>query len=125
MADRCFLNVDLDVSSDESLAPLIRALEPVAHCVQRPAGQASFELNKPPSPADPSHLIFEFVRALNALPAPARELWERASRRVFELGIRSHCAAKSEAYSLAPQLLRAVASVNAELSITVYPLAGD
>jgi hypothetical protein len=125
MADRCFLNVDLDVGSLESLAPLIEALEPIAHTLERPLGMASFELNKPSHPGDPGHMIFEFVRALNALPPPALELWQRASRRTFDVGIQSHRGPASDAYRLAPQLLTAVASVNAELTFTIYPLQGD
>jgi hypothetical protein len=125
-SERFFLNVDLDVDSSEDLGPLAAAFEPVAYSLERPFGHASFELNVPVSPVEPEPLILEFVRLVIQLPSSAREIWDRASRRVFDIGIQSGRRPFRETYRLAPGALRAAADVGAEIAVTVYPLdTGD
>lgn len=115
-----FLNVDLDLESDADLAPLVRALEPRAYPLERPAGRASFELNEPVSPHEPEPMILEFVRLVNALPPPLRKLWDEASRRVFDIGIQSGRRPLQQTHRLTPATLRAAADIGAEIAVTVY-----
>jgi hypothetical protein len=122
---RFFLNVDLDVESSDDLTPLAKALEPTAFALERPPGRASFELNEPVSPQGPEPLILEFARLVNDLPPPVREIWNRASRRVFDIGLQSSRRPFQETHRLAPATLRAAADVDAEIAVTVYALLSE
>jgi hypothetical protein len=125
MKARFFLNVDLDLESGDDLRVLAEALQPEAYSLERPAGRASFELNASVSPETPEPLILEFVRLVNQLPPSARAIWDRASKRVFDIGIQSRRRSFSEAHRLSSETLRAAAEIGAEIGITVYGLADD
>ena len=101
-----FLNVDLDLWSEEDLSPLAQALEPHAYAMERPAGRISFELGEAVSPEDPEPLILEFVRIVKRLPTEPQGVWDRASRRVFDIGIQSGHRPFQEGYRLACSTLR-------------------
>ena len=115
-----FLNVDLDVETDADLTPLIQALEPYADSLERPPGRASFELNSVARSKAPEPIIVEFVRLVKGLPLPAREVWNGAARRVFDVGLRSGLAPFSESHQLSTATLLEVASVQAEIAFTMY-----
>lgn len=124
-AERFFLNVDLDIETAIEPLALVQALEPHAYALERPPGRASFELNSPVSPRSPEPLICEFVRLVRLLPSDAREIWDRASRRVFDVGIQSLRQPFSESHSLSVETLRQVVEVGAEIAFTVYSLAQE
>lgn len=117
-----FMNVDLDVQSGEDLTPLVRALEPMAVALERPEGMASFELNNAVSPTDPAELIADFVQLIVGLPPQARAAWDRAERRVFDIGLQSGRHPQSETHHLSGQLLRAAADIGADIAVTPYAL---
>jgi hypothetical protein len=116
-----FLNVDLDVESNEDLTPLVRALEkdapPIHHGeLEKGVKRASFELAEEPADADPG--IRSFVRILQKLPGDARGAWDRARSRTFSIGVQS--GLETLELSIAPETLRAAAELNASISFTVY-----
>jgi len=116
------LNVDLDIDSTDDLTPLLEAFEPHAYSLERPPGMASFELNEPVSPNDPEALILAFVGLVNNLPPAARQIWNGAAHRVFDIGIQSQRQPHQKTYRLSTSTLRAAADVGAEIAITVYAL---
>jgi hypothetical protein len=73
----------------------------------------------------PEPLILGFVRLVNDLPPPVREIWNRASRRVFDIGMQSSRRPFQETHRLAPATLRAAADVDAEIAVTVYALLSE
>ena len=115
-----FLNVDLDIDSPDDLRPLVAAFAPNAYSLERPEGRASFELNQPASPLSPESLILDFVRLVVSLPPAARSLWDRASRRVFDVGFQGGTLPVQETHRLAPETLSAIAAIGAELAVTIY-----
>ena len=120
-----FLNVDLDIETDGEPSALVRALEPYAYSLERPPGRASFELRFPVAPESPDPLIREFVRLIKLLPPDAREVWDQASRRVFDIGIQSRRRPFSETHRVTAETLRDAAEVGAQIAFTVYALAED
>jgi hypothetical protein len=119
---RFFVNVDLDLESSDDLTPLVTALEPHAYSLERPTGRASFELNEFDDAAGPEPIILEFVRLVTNLPPDARNLWDRASRRILDVGLQSSREPFHETHCLAAETLRAVAAIGAEIAITIYAL---
>jgi hypothetical protein len=124
-ARQFLLNVDLDIELAIDPEPLIRALEPFAYSLERPAGHASFELNSPVAPTSPEPLIVEFLRLVREAPPDARAVWEAATRRVFDVGFQSLRQPLSETHAFSAGTLAAVAEAGAEIAFTVYSLADE
>src|SRR6185503_20281619 len=112
------LNVDLEIESEHDLQPLIDELEPVAYSLERPSGRACFELNSAVAPDDPQPLILEFVRLIQTLSPPARSSWDRASKRVFDIGFQSAPQPFQETFRFLLETLRAATEIGAELAVT-------
>jgi hypothetical protein len=125
MPRQFFVNVDLDVESAVDPAPLVRALEPSAYSLERPAGHASFELNVSVAPTSPEPLIREFIRLVRNMPPDARAVWDGASRRVFDVGFQSRRQPFSETHAFSVNTLAEVAEVGAEIAFTTYSLAKE
>lgn len=120
-----FLNVDLDLETEADPTPLIRALEPHAFSLERPPGRASFELVLPTGAMDPDPLIRQFVPLIRGLPPAAREVWDRATRRVFDIGFQSRREPASATHLLTAAALREVVEIGAEIAVTVYALTAE
>jgi hypothetical protein len=117
---RLLLNVDLEVESQHDLRSLIDELEPFAYSLERPPGRACFELNSAATLDKPELLVLEFVRIVQALSPSGRSAWDRASRRVLDIGFQSALRPFQETHCFAPETLHAVAEVGAELAVTIY-----
>ena len=124
-----FLNVDLDIWSNEPLDPLVKAL-----------GRDIFDLHVGPEGARYSaHLevsgsiarggaeehLREFVRRIEALPARARRLWDGAQRREFNIGIDAGWTRRVFELKLQPATLRQAALVKAGVVVTIYAVRED
>jgi len=120
-----FLNVDLDIYSASSLEPLVAALGERVHSlyVGRPrrAYEAHLEIAMASRyPKGPDATIKKFAALINSLPKPARKLWDTAKRRDFNIGLQAAMQPHALEFALAPETLRAAASLNARIVITVY-----
>jgi len=120
-----FLNVDLDVSSREDLAPLAEAFRPrlLALHVGRDRQQyrARFELRTQPSNADVA--IRRLVAAIEGLPVRQRACWKRAATRDFNIGIQAAEEPHHSEFRIAPATVLKAGRVGARIVITVYGAA--
>jgi hypothetical protein len=122
-----FLNVDLDVWSRFPLDDLVAGLGRSAIALH--AGRqgrrhlARFELATASS--DPDRLIRRFVSLVSRLPAPARMAWRRAHRRDLNIGIQAERQPHAHAWPLQRRTLQAAASVDAQITLTVYGLVSE
>ena len=125
-ATTAFLNVDLDVSSSEDLAPLAAALRPQVYALHvGRAGRrywARFELPGQPKTADAA--IRRLVAALQRLPARQRARWTRASRRDFNVGIQAAKQPHCREFAIEPATVALVARMDGRIVITVYGASG-
>ena len=112
--------MDLDLETEADPTPLIRALAPHAFSLERPPGRASFELNDPVATTDPDPVIRQFVRLIKDLPPDARAVWDRATRRVFDIGFQSRREPHSTTHHLTAATLRDAVDIGAEIAVTVY-----
>jgi hypothetical protein len=118
-----FLNVDLDIFSDVSLAPLVAALgkRVIVLYVGREGSQygAHLELASAYRKNADAHLR-AFVRLIQDLPLAPRRLWQRARRREFNIGIEAGSSPRYHELRLRSQTLEAVARVGGSVVITTY-----
>jgi hypothetical protein len=125
-ATTSFLNVDLDVSGVEDLAPLVQALRPAIfelYTGRSGSGyQAHLELASRGSagPSDADGTITRFVRLLLALPPRARRLWDRARQRDFNIGVQAGMDPHAFELGLRATTLQAVAGLRGRIVLTVY-----
>ena len=124
-AETTFLNVDLDVSSPEDLAPLATALRPrlIALHVGRVRRKywARFELRT--QPRNPDLALRRLVAAIESLPARQRASWKRATTRDFNIGIQAGEGPPHREFSLPPSTAMLVGKVGGRIVITVYGAA--
>jgi hypothetical protein len=117
-----FLNVDLDISSREDLAPLAAALQPkliVLHAGRhRNRYHARFELSTQPS--SPDLAIRRLVRAIQTLPVRQQGIWRRATTRDFDIGIQSAEEPHCSEFLVAAATVAMVAGVGGRIVVTVY-----
>jgi hypothetical protein len=120
-----FLNVDLDISSQQDLASLAEALRP--RLIPLHVGRirrrywARFELRTQPN--NPDVAIRRLVSAIEQLPARQRACWKRATTRDFNIGIQAAGAPPHSEFSVDPATVMMVGRIGARIVITVYGAA--
>jgi hypothetical protein len=117
-----FLNVDLDIRSRAPLERLARALGPTVFAlhVGREGRKHTAHFEVETITADAGALIRHFVSLVRRLPRAERRLWDGAELREFNLGFQAEDTPPTYEWHLDPQAVRAAASVNAGIGITVY-----
>lgn len=124
-----YLNTDLDLVAPVSLAPLACALEArqvvPLHVTQGDDGQWYATLETDEQFNDPEHSIARMLDAIESLPDHARALWDKCTKRDFNIGY--DCGVEPWAFSqgLAKHTLRRLAATGASVSITLYPYTDD
>lgn len=120
-----FLNVDLEIESDRNLQPIVDSFGNDAvnlYCGQaRGHYLATFEVANVATDAD--SIISYFCMLVKALDKEAKELWDNALTKVFDIGYESVLEARSYSYSseIRAETIEIVAALGASLRITIYP----
>lgn len=113
-----FLNIDLDVKSRYSLAPLIAAWP----WAQRPLQNNRWLVFSAHGGGDTAESTAQdLIELVGALSPAARRCWNRASSRTFDVGVRASMDGRAfEGVQLSAKTLSRIASIGARLQITVY-----
>jgi hypothetical protein len=117
-----FLNIDLDLWSKSPLEPLVKAFgrKVLILRVGKERREYSAHLELASQSDNPDLVLRKFVRLVEALPRPARAIWNRARVREFNIGIQSAPKPYSFELTLKDATVRAVAGVNGRIGMTVY-----
>ena len=118
-------NVDLDVTSRRPLGPLAAAFGQRVVILyvggERRHYAAHFELRESYKPSrNADALIRRFVELIRKLPDDARQLWDNARSREFNIGIECGMVPHSHEMRLRSTTLEAVATVGGSIVITTY-----
>ena len=122
--DAQFLNIDLDVRSRRSLAPLVAAwpwsYQPL---IAEGRPHPRWLILHPQRPVQTAEAAAkELPKYIRSLRGDARRCWKHAHRRVFDIGIQAGGAGKAfEEVRLTTATLRYIAAVGASVQETVYP----
>jgi len=124
LEDAQFLNIDLDVRSRRSLAPLVAAW---------PWSYQPLTTEGRPNPRwlilHPRGVVKtaegaakELLQHIRRLRGDARQCWKQANRRVFDIGVRAGGPGRAfEEVRLTAETLRRIAAADAHIQVTVYP----
>jgi hypothetical protein len=120
-----FLNVDLDVEAPFDLAPFVAALGDDVFELHTGPARDGFETHlelagESIQPGSADIAIRVFVRLLKQLAPDAKQLWDRATRRDFNIGIQGGLTPHAFEVALPRDVLAAVADLGARIVITVY-----
>jgi hypothetical protein len=119
--DSAFLNVDVDVFSRTPLDFLVAAFggEVLVNYVGREGRRysAHFSLYEPRN-ADAA--IRRLAQLITKLPRPARQLWNQASKRVFNVGFQSGFRTQSLETEISSAAVEAAARLGASVTVTIY-----
>jgi hypothetical protein len=124
-----FLNVDLELESNESLDCIAQEFGDKVHILHNGPLQSIAYLLAVEVYAgddhDPESIIEAFCDLIEALPPKAKALWRKCSARRFDIGIESGTGVAKRfgalCLSLSPETLKRVAALSAEVVMTVYP----
>jgi hypothetical protein len=123
-----FLNVDLRIYSKRDLQPLVTAMGEKFQLLfagrERRMYKAQLELEGA-NPKSPEAAIRRYCELIRQLPAQARELWDTARSREFDVGIEAPGPTHYYWFSVAPSVIKAAAEINAFITVTIYgPMKG-
>ena len=117
-----FLNVDLEIESDEPLQPLADYFGDkviVLSCGERGNYyQAAFEA---PSEGDPDTLIGYFCTLIESLRKKERKMWDSAFLRDFNLGYESGLEPQCFESKLRSTTISRIRDIGASITVTIYP----
>ncbi len=124
-----FLNVDLELESNESLDVIAREFGDKVHVLHNgPLNDIPYLLALEVYAGDdhdPESIIEAFCDLIEALPAKAKTAWRKCTARRFDIGIESSSGVAKRfsalCLSVSPVTLKRVAALSAEVVITVYP----
>ena len=123
-----FLNVDLEIESNESLELIAKEFGEKVHVLHHGAlpeigNLLAVEIYEGDD-QDPDSIINAFLNLIDGLSAKAKAVWKKAGARRFDIGIESGTSEtkryKALCLSLSPATTKRVAALSAEILITVY-----
>jgi hypothetical protein len=120
-----FLNVDLEISSAEDLAPLAEALGQKLSALQVGRVQRRYwaRLELRTQPKTPDVAIRRLARAIGQLPQRQRAYWKRATVRDFNVGIQAADEPDHSDFVLKPETVAMVGKLGGRIVITIYGAA--
>jgi hypothetical protein len=122
--DAQFLNIDLDVRSRRSLAPLVAAW-PWSYQPLIAEGRPNprwLILNPRGVGMTAEVAAKELLRHIGRLRGDARLCWKQAHRRTFDIGVQAGGPGRPfEEVRLTAETLRRIAAAGAHIQVTVYP----
>jgi hypothetical protein len=118
--DASFLNIDLDVRSRRSLAPLLAAW-PRARDPLDGLSRSRWLILRPYGTSNAEAAAKELLRHIERLKGEALACWNRADRKVFDIGVQAGGPGRPfEEVRLTPKTLGRIGEVGADVQITVY-----
>jgi hypothetical protein len=121
-----FLNVDLEVRSRTTLEPLRDQIDEtidLLFCGETEPGSflLAIEIASSGLPNDdPNILVNMLCSFIERLQAMAKQLWDGADDRVFDIGFETAANSHSSQLSLTPETLLRVGRLGARLAISIH-----
>lgn len=118
-----YLNTDLDLICGVDPATLVAELESAGlRCRTTPAQDALwYVLSENDSETEPELNIVQLLNAIEALSEPSRVLWNRCSKREFNIGYECGDQPRSFDQGISNQTLSRMVKCGTSFRITVYP----
>jgi len=123
-----FVNLDLVLISNSDFSRLIEHLDQNVFVLTHQEHGQQFLLVLEVSDIDcndPGACTQQFLTLIESFSDAARELWDRCTSRTFSYRFEGGCKFPALDTTISVDLLRRIASVGADIGITVYPYRAD
>ena len=121
MSEIQFLNIDLDLESNEDLTSIIESFRSSATVMRDDHIEgkyyASFEIGF----TEENKIIQEYILLIKALDSNARLIWDQCISRVFNFGYDSGEKPNNYISNLSKDSITLLAEVGGSIAITIYP----
>lgn len=114
-----FLNIDLDLHVESGIEELLRCFGSSVIILNRTPQTASLELNSSKN-ASLEETTVGLAELVKSLTPQAKAIWERCDLRCFNVGIQAGKEPYAESFTISSKTLSLLASIQAELTFTVY-----
>jgi hypothetical protein len=117
-----FLNVDLDIYSRSKLDALVAALGKAVHplYVGRERREYSAHLELAGWTDDADATIQGLARLLRRLPRTEGKIWDRATRRDFNIGVQAAARCQPYIVEISARAVQMVSKLEGRILVTVY-----
>jgi hypothetical protein len=117
-----FLNVDLEIYARYDLQPLVSALgkKVMVRYVGRERRSYAAKLEIAGLTKSADSIIRRFCTLIQSLPRAERQLWNRANRREFSVGIQAGEEPNASDFVVEASTVQAVGRLGARIVLTVY-----
>ena len=122
MSKSHYLNTDLEIESREDLSPIVEYFgEDVAvlfHGEAMGSRRATFEIAG--LVADADAVVNHFCMLAESLPEPERAIWNRCSRKFFDIGYEGGTHPRAFRSEIRPETVERMAKLGVAIVITIY-----
>ena len=118
-----FLNVDLDLGTQNGIEDLISFLGPRVIVMNKAENFVSVESSENYNLLE--EVIRDLIEIIQALPPEGRSIWNQCDYRRFNIGIEAGNKPHAAVFSISSEVVKLLAEIQAEIAVTVYaPVSG-
>jgi len=125
MTEICFLNIDLDLESDNNIELLVEELG--TGCTIMHSGivegvhHASFETGE----LKIENIIQEYAKLVDGLSFSAKEMWDSCKKKSFNFGFESGTQPRSFYVGLSEGAVSSIFKLGGRIDFTIYPCTNE
>ncbi len=120
MKETEFLNIDLDISSEEDISELVIEIGKNTCVLNNSSEEGVFEATFETGGQEPNQIINEFVSIINELSPKAKAQWEDCKSREFNIGYDGGESPNVFVSALSGSSIKGISEINGEVVITIY-----
>lgn len=120
MKETEFLNIDLDISSEEDISELIIEIGNNTCVLNNSCEEGIFVATFETGYQEPNQIINEFVSIINELSPKAKNQWEGCKAREFNIGYDGGEIPSVFVSALSGNSIKGISEINGEVVITIY-----
>ena len=113
-----FLNVDLDLRVQSDLGVSLKALAPSVMVLNKTANSASVEMNREFTSLEDT--VLHFILIIKEFSPAVNQIWNQCDFRRINIGIQAGLGPREAYFTLSNQAISLLASVQSEITFTVY-----
>jgi len=122
MTEITFLNIDLDIESNEDITPIIDEWGDRISVLRNEEVNGVYYGSFETSCSGIEEILNEYFVLINSLTPQSRKIWDNAQRKDFDFGYESGEQPNNFHSRVSPDLLTKLVEVGGEVVITIYPI---
>jgi len=120
-----FLNMDLDIESEENIDSIIEEFGDHVSIMRNEKENNLFYASFETFLNEENDIIEKYVSLINSLSPLTRKIWDKCIKKEFDFGYESGIVPNNFHSRINTNSVAQLASVGGNISITIYPLVGS